>query len=404
MEFDITAGPVLTPLKVVLYGPEGIGKSTFAARFPRPLFIDTEESTKMLNVRRLPKPETWTDILQMIDFVKAHPDACSTLIIDTADWAERLCESSVCKAGAKQSIEDFGYGKGYTMVAESFAVLLDALTDLVRGAQINVVLTAHSIIRKFERPDESGAYDRYELKLGNKAGSKCSALVKEWCDVLLFANYKELVTDVNGKKKAQGGRRVMYTSHHPCWDAKNRLGLADELPFDFAAIADYIIDFHEKDTAAHIDAKTTITDAEVKAAAARINAREQQPPLDMTPVSNQKAVEIEQVAFEKGPDEVVEAVRAANATKTSRDAKKATQKRKATPQEQVLANAEKAGVTPYELACWAVSAGCLAKDRKAYPESDGIAPVEDWPDKFIADVIIPHWGEVVKAAKTKIPF
>ena len=107
-------------------------------------------------------------------------------------------------------------------------------------AGVHVVLTAHAQMRKFEQPDEMGAYDRYEMKLGKKTGSQISPLVKEWADMVLFANYKTLTvqTDDKGQKfKAQGGKRVMYTSHHPCWDAKNRFGLADELPFEYAQIA-----------------------------------------------------------------------------------------------------------------------------------------------------------------------
>jgi hypothetical protein len=57
MNFEITSGINDKPLKVVVYGPEGIGKSTFAAQFPEPLFIDTEGSTDFMNVRRLPKPK-----------------------------------------------------------------------------------------------------------------------------------------------------------------------------------------------------------------------------------------------------------------------------------------------------------------------------------------------------------
>ena len=89
MEFDITAGPRYVPFKVVLYGPEGIGKSTFAAKFPNPLFIDTEDSTTTMDVRRFQKPQTWTELLHMIDYVKTHQDVCSTLIIDTADCASK---------------------------------------------------------------------------------------------------------------------------------------------------------------------------------------------------------------------------------------------------------------------------------------------------------------------------
>lgn len=237
LSFEISSGVDMGAQKVVLYGPEGIGKSTFAAQFPDPLFIDTEGSTRQMDVRRLPRPSSWTMMMQMIVEIAQNPDVCKTLVIDTIDWAERLCIEHVCKAADKKSIEDFGYGKGYVLVKEEFGRMLNLLSDVVEHG-VNVLLTAHCILRKFERPDESGAYDRWELKLGNKTGSQISALVKEWSDMLLFANYKETIIESGDtkRKKAYGGQRVMYTQHHPAWDAKNRHGLKPELPFEFAAI------------------------------------------------------------------------------------------------------------------------------------------------------------------------
>lgn len=233
----IISGKIIKPQKVVIYGPEGIGKSTFAAQFPKPLFIDTEGSTSHLEVDRLPRPTSWQMLKQYIKDLKGDTMGYHTLVIDTADWAERLCEEAVCQSNGKVGIEDFGYGKGYTYVKEEFGRLLDSLSDLI-DAGMNVVLTAHSIIRKFELPEETGAYDRYELKLGQKAGNQCAALAKEWADMVLFVNYKEIViTTKDNKKKVSGGKRVMYTAHNPCWDAKNRHGLAEELPFDYQEIA-----------------------------------------------------------------------------------------------------------------------------------------------------------------------
>lgn len=236
--FDISSGIQHGPQKIVVYGPEGIGKSTFAAEFPNPLFIDTEGSTKLLDVKRLPRPESWSVLNQMIDEVAKNPEICKTLVIDTVDWAERLCSEYICEKGHKQSIEEYGYGKGYVLIKEEFGRMLDRLNAVIESG-INVVLTAHCILRKFERPDESGAYDRWELKLGNKAGSQISALIKEWSDMLLFVNYKEHVIEdpTTHRKKAHGGERVMYTTHRPAFDAKNRYGLKDELPFSFSEIA-----------------------------------------------------------------------------------------------------------------------------------------------------------------------
>lgn len=234
----IIAGKTGGALKVVIYGPEGIGKSTLAAHFPRPVFIDTEGSTRHMDVARTEKPTSWAMLMEQVEYIRSDPSVCSSLIIDTADWAEQLCIDGICASKKLTGIEDMGYGKGYVYLAEEFGRLLNVLEEIV-GRGVHVVLTAHAMMRKFEQPDEMGAYDRWELKLQKKT----SALVKEWSDLLLFANYKTIsvAADEKGKKfKAQGGRRVMYTSHHPCWDAKNRLGLPGELPLDFTALAQYI--------------------------------------------------------------------------------------------------------------------------------------------------------------------
>ena len=230
---EITRGKIPCAKKVVVYGPEGIGKSTFASQFPDPVFIDTEGSTNNMDIARLPAPTSWSMLLEEVRYVMQNPSVCKTLVIDTADWAEQLCSDAICSKYQKSGIEDFGYGKGYVFLQEEFGRLLNLLSDLVEQKGIHVVLTAHAKMRKFEQPDEMGAYDRWEMKLSKNV----SPLVKEWADAVLFANYKTHVVKVDGKNKAQGGQRVMYTTHHSCWDAKNRYGLPDELPFAYEAIA-----------------------------------------------------------------------------------------------------------------------------------------------------------------------
>ena len=234
---EITRGVIKCARKVVVYGSEGIGKTTFAAQFPDPLFIDTEGSSKELDVARLPEPSSWSMIKEEVRYVINHPDCCKTLVIDTADWAEKMAIQSVLDEHNKSGIEDFGYGNGYRYVYERFGELLNLLNDVI-AAGINVVVTAHAALRKFEQPDELGAYDRYSMKLIDSPKTSISAALKEWADMVLFANYKTIVvTDSKTKKnKAQGGARVMYTTHHTCWDAKNRYGLPDELPFKYDEI------------------------------------------------------------------------------------------------------------------------------------------------------------------------
>ena len=234
---EIIRGKLPGAKKVVVYGPEGIGKSTFASRFPDPLFIDTEGSTKDMDVARTEAPSSWMMLMEQVMYIRKHPELCRTLVIDTADWAEMLCVTQLCDKNQKNSIEEFGYGKGYVYLQEEFGRFLNLLEEVVKVG-IHVVLNAHAKMRKFEQPDELGSYDRWEMKLSKNV----APMVKEWADMVLFANYKTFVVNVDGKgaqkgkNKAQGGKRVMYTAHHCCWDAKNRYGLPEELPFEYAGI------------------------------------------------------------------------------------------------------------------------------------------------------------------------
>lgn len=228
--------------KVVIYGVEGIGKTTFASQFPNPVFIDTEGSTDHLDVARTDKPKSWKILISYIKEFATLPELYRTLVIDTIDWAEQLCVQYICNKHNKTGIEDFGYGNGYVFVREEMGRFLNLLDEVI-DAGMNVVLTAHTQIRKFEQPDELGAYDRFELKLGKKTSSQTSPLIKEWADMVLFANYKnEIITSTANKKKAVNGKRLMYTTHNPAWDAKNRHGLPDVLPFEYSQIAHVIPD------------------------------------------------------------------------------------------------------------------------------------------------------------------
>lgn len=276
---QIIRGKIPCAKKTVIYGPEGIGKSTLASRFPDPVFIDTEGSTKDMDVARTPAPSSWQMLMEQVRYFISHPDAFKTLVIDTADWAEQLCVTDICSRFQKAGIEDFGYGKGYTYLQEEFGRLLNLLSELVEQKGVNVVLTAHAKMRKFEQPDELGSYDRWEMKLTKQV----APMVKEWADMVLFANYKTLVVNVDGqgaqkgKNKAQGGKRVMYTTHHCCWDAKNRYGLADEVPFEYGSIRHII---EQAQTAE----PSTIEKQEARAMATAKN----QPSPQEQPVSNGK--------------------------------------------------------------------------------------------------------------------
>ena len=233
MALSIRKGPQARAIRTVIYGPEGIGKSTLASQFPDVVFIDFEHGTDSMDVGRFDTPESFDGVLTLLNSI-SQEDVCKTVVLDTADKLEQLISRHVCLKYEIGSIEDAGYGKGYTYLAEAWIELMKVCDNVIDSGK-NIVFVAHAQMRKFEQPDEMGAYDRWELKLSKKT----SPLLKEWSDMLLFCNYKtSVVTDEKTKsKKVVGGKRVMYSAHNPCWDAKNRFNFPDSMEMSFSEIA-----------------------------------------------------------------------------------------------------------------------------------------------------------------------
>lgn len=231
---NVVRGRIEKPLRILMFGTEGIGKSTFAASMPAPIFLGAEDGTSELDVARFPQPTTWEDALDAIaELTRAEHDF-KTLAIDTLDWLEPLCWQHVCVKGGVKSIEDFGFGKGYTAALDEWRVLLAALEGLRSRRDMGICLLAHCWIKSFKNPTADD-YDRYELKLHAKAGG----LLKEWCDAVLFANY-ETYTHTDKQKRVRGvstGARIIHTQRTAAWDAKNRHDLPETLPLDYHEFA-----------------------------------------------------------------------------------------------------------------------------------------------------------------------
>lgn len=234
MKIQTTRGRIPRPQKLVIYGPEGVGKSTLASQTPDPVFLDTEGGTHHLDVVRLDSTATWEEITAAVTQLSKAEHPFKTLVIDTADWLEKRLAEHLCRKANKDSIEDFGYGKGWVILGEEFAKFLASL-DRLLAQGMHVVFLAHSQVRKFEAPDQAGSYDRFELKLSKQV----APLLKEWADVVLFANFVTRVAEKdNGKMRGVGGKeRVLFANHTAAFDAKNRHGLPDKLPFSIEALA-----------------------------------------------------------------------------------------------------------------------------------------------------------------------
>lgn len=232
----LVRGRIEEPRRVLLYGPEGIGKTTFGASAPAPIFLCAESGTAQLDVVRFPTPENWTDVLEAVRTLTNDSHDFKTLVIDTLDWVEPLLWGHMVKRDttAKDpltNIEDYGYGKGFNRAVDDWRILLARLEQLRAAKGMNIIFLAHSWIKPFKNP-EGPDYDRYELKVHNKA----AGVLKEWCDAVLFANY-ETHAHEDKKKRVRGvdtGSRLIFTVRTGAYDAKNRYSLPATLPLSWA--------------------------------------------------------------------------------------------------------------------------------------------------------------------------
>jgi len=230
---QITRGRRQAAVRGTIYGIEGIGKTTLATQFPAPLVLDTEDGTNHIDVARA-SIHDWKSLTLALTELAVNAQGFKTIVIDSADWSEKLLIEWLLKTSGKKSIEDFGFGKGYTMVAEHWTRFL-ASCDVLIGQGINVVFVAHSTVKRTSPPDQTDGFDRYELKLTKQS----APLLREWCDLLLFCNYRtKLVEGSDGRLKATGGKdRVMHAEHSAAWDAKNRFDLPAEMPMEIGQLA-----------------------------------------------------------------------------------------------------------------------------------------------------------------------
>ena len=221
--------------RVVVYGVDGIGKSTFAAGAPNPIFIFTEDSIGTLDVPHFPIAKTPSDVEQALGALYSEKHNYQTVVLDTADWCEALIDADI---QATHDAKELAYGKGTVKLAERWRALLAGFEALRNDRGMCVIILAHCEIKRFDSP-ETEPYDRYQLKLSGRSGD----VLREWSDAVLFANYRVAIkkTEIGFDKKVSRGfstgERLLYTNDRPAYRAKNRYSLPDELPLSWDALA-----------------------------------------------------------------------------------------------------------------------------------------------------------------------
>lgn len=214
----IEQGKQWRPPKVVVYGPEGVGKTILASKFPKPVFLDFEGGSSRLEVDRIPRPRTLAELNAKLDEYQREPLGHKTLVFDTADWMEQLIVNHVCADRKVKALGEVAYGQGYNLVADVFAQLLDRLAQFQAATGMGVLFCAHAAQRKVDNPEQMSTYDHWELKLSKKA----SPLLKEWCDFLLFYKFETDLVKDGEKTRAVSEERVICSGHTAWYDAKSR--------------------------------------------------------------------------------------------------------------------------------------------------------------------------------------
>lgn len=230
---SVVRGKQKAPYRVLIHGVDGVGKSTFGADAPLPIFLGAESGTNHLDVARFPMPESWLDVLDAIQSLTTDAGGFKTLVIDSVDWVEPLIWKHVCETASAKSIEEVGggFGKGYTAALDAWRELLAALERLQRAQGMHIILIAHSLIKPFRNP-EGEDFERYILKLNEKA----AGLLREWSEGVYFCNYRTFAVAQKGKRTrgVSDGARMLYTQRTAAYDAKDRYGLEDALALSWA--------------------------------------------------------------------------------------------------------------------------------------------------------------------------
>lgn len=231
---NVTKGVKKRPHLIGLYGPGGVGKNTFAASAPNPVFLGTDDGLGMIDAASFPIPKTWQEVKAVVNDLLMEDHEFETLVIDTVNGLEPLVWNFVIKEASVKSIEevDGGFGKGYVRAYEQWVEFYNTLKRLRN--KMHVIILGHAKIKSFEDPYENERFDKFIIKMNVEA----AALFLESMDFMFFANFKTTYRKDKGARKAKAygeGKRVMFTEERPAFAAKHRGDIPFELDLSWDA-------------------------------------------------------------------------------------------------------------------------------------------------------------------------
>ena len=238
----LNTGRKIAPRRILFYGLAGVGKSSWAAQAPGAIFLNIEDGLADIDCVSTDPLRSFDEVIEAINWLTTEEHSYRTVVVDTLDWLEKLIFKEIAMKAGKDSIGDIEFNKGYDRAEPKWRMFLDFLDGLRATRKMSIILLAHSRVQKFADPIV-GSYDRHvpDLYVNNRGEGPINTIM-EWCDEILFASFKTFTTTegkgFNERKIAVGGKeRYLRTSESASCLAKNRLGLPDEMPLDFAAYA-----------------------------------------------------------------------------------------------------------------------------------------------------------------------
>lgn len=226
---------------ICIYGDSGIGKSTFGANAPNPVFLFTENGRGKLDVAGW-EVNSFEEVMEALEVLVNDEHDFNALVLDSLDWFEPLVWKYLIsdrphdeKGRVVKDVSDYGYGKGYSHALDYWQIFIDYIKRLRKEKNMAVILVGHDAITKISPPD-GDSYDSWSLKLQNSDKISAREKIIESCDAVLFAKTKDARTDDENasanksRTRAIGsGERVIYTEKRPAWEAKNRYSLPPQI-------------------------------------------------------------------------------------------------------------------------------------------------------------------------------